>query len=94
MKSDPSSAPATALPQDLSQQVTHALQEDVGSGDVTAHLVPAGQQVRGRVITREPMVLCGSAWVDETFRQLDPQVRLTWQVREGARAEANLHRGV
>jgi nicotinate-nucleotide pyrophosphorylase (carboxylating) len=89
MKSDPSSAPATALPQDLSQQVTHALQEDVGSGDVTAHLVPAGQQVRGRVITREPMVLCGSAWVDETFRQLDPQVRLTWQVREGARAEAN-----
>jgi nicotinate-nucleotide pyrophosphorylase (carboxylating) len=75
------------LPADLGQQVTTALREDVAGGDVTANLVPAGQRVRGRVITREAMILCGVAWVEETFRQLDPQIRLNWQVEEGARAQ-------
>jgi nicotinate-nucleotide pyrophosphorylase (carboxylating) len=74
------------LPADLGQQVAAALREDVGSGDVTASLVPARQRVRGRVITREPMVLCGTAWVKEIFRQLDPQIGLTWHVQEGAQA--------
>ena len=74
------------LPADLDQQVTEALREDVGGGDVTASLVPARQRVRGRLITREPMTLCGSAWVEETFRQLDPQIILKWQVEEGGQA--------
>jgi nicotinate-nucleotide pyrophosphorylase (carboxylating) len=74
------------LPADLGQQVTDALREDVGSGDVTANLIPARQRVRGRLITREPMTLCGSAWVEETFRQLDPQIVLKWQVEEGGQA--------
>jgi nicotinate-nucleotide pyrophosphorylase (carboxylating) len=74
------------LPADLGQQVSDALREDVGSGDVTASLVPARQRVRGRLITREPMTLCGSAWVEETFRQLDPQIVLKWQVEEGGQA--------
>jgi nicotinate-nucleotide pyrophosphorylase (carboxylating) len=77
------------LPADLGQQVTQALREDVADGDVTANLVPARQRVRGRVITREPMILCGSGWVEETFRQLDPQISLTWAIAEGARAEAD-----
>jgi nicotinate-nucleotide pyrophosphorylase (carboxylating) len=81
----------TALPSpppaDLGQQVTNALREDVAGGDVTANLVPARQRVRGRVITREAMILCGVAWVEETFRQLDPQIRLNWQVEEGAQAQ-------
>ncbi len=72
-----------ALPKDLGDQVRAALVEDIGSGDVTAALVPAAQQVRGRVITREPAVLCGVAWVTETFRQLDPAVRLSWQAADG-----------
>ena len=75
------------LPADLASQVTHALREDVAGGDVTANLVPARQRVRGRVITRETMILCGVAWVEETFRQLDPQIRLDWQVEEGAQAQ-------
>ena len=75
------------LPADLAQQVTAALREDVGGGDVTATLVPAMQRVRGRVITREAMILCGRAWVEETFRQLDPQIGLSWQVEEGAPAQ-------
>jgi nicotinate-nucleotide pyrophosphorylase (carboxylating) len=87
------SAPPTdqtsPLPADLGTQVTNALHEDVAGGDVTANLVPARQQVRGRVITREPMILCGVAWVEETFRQLDPQIRLEWRVAEGAHADAD-----
>jgi nicotinate-nucleotide pyrophosphorylase (carboxylating) len=75
------------LPADLASQVTHALREDVAGGDVTANLVPARQRVRGRVITREAMILCGVAWVEEAFRQLDPQIRLDWQVAEGAQAQ-------
>jgi nicotinate-nucleotide pyrophosphorylase (carboxylating) len=80
---------SSPLPADLGQQVTSALREDVAGGDVTAKLVPVRQRVRGRVITREPMILCGSAWVEETFRQLDPQIRLLWQVEEGAQAQAD-----
>ncbi len=62
----------------------NALAEDIGSGDVTAALVPASQLVQGRVICREAAVICGVHWVDEVFRQLDPQVRLEWQVADGA----------
>jgi nicotinate-nucleotide pyrophosphorylase (carboxylating) len=80
---------SSPLPADLGQQVTSALREDGADGDVTATLVPARQRVRGRVITREPMILCGIAWVEETFRQLDPQIRLLWQLEEGEQAEAD-----
>ena len=75
----------TGLPADLANQVEAALREDLGSGDVTASLVPAAQRVRGRVITREAAVFCGRAWVEETFRQLDPKVQLTWQAADGDR---------
>jgi nicotinate-nucleotide pyrophosphorylase (carboxylating) len=73
------------LPQDLSHQVDAALREDIGSGDVTARLVPAAQQVRGAIITREDAVLCGRAWADETFRRLDPRVQLSWHAADGER---------
>lgn len=79
----------TALPADLPDQVSRALREDIGSGDVTAALIPATQQAQARVLCREPAVLCGAAWFDETFRQLDPAVRVAWRVAEGARAPAD-----
>lgn len=75
-------------PADLDQQVDAALREDIGSGDVTAALVPPTQRVRGSVITREDAVLCGRAWADETFRRLDPQVRLGWHAADGDRIAA------
>jgi nicotinate-nucleotide pyrophosphorylase (carboxylating) len=75
-------------PADLAQQVEAALREDLGSGDVTAALVPAAQRVRGSVVAREPAVLCGRAWVDETFRQLDPRVQLSWHASDGERVAA------
>ncbi|HEV7715210.1 MAG TPA: carboxylating nicotinate-nucleotide diphosphorylase [Steroidobacteraceae bacterium] len=77
------------LPKDLALQVQTALREDVGSGDVTANLVPATQRAQGRVITRENAVICGQAWVTETFRQLDPTVQLTWRTEDGARVAAD-----
>jgi nicotinate-nucleotide pyrophosphorylase (carboxylating) len=77
------------LPHDLAQQVTTALAEDIGTGDVTAELVPATQQVTGKVITREQAIMCGRAWVVETFRQLDPAVRLTWHANDGDRIAPN-----
>jgi nicotinate-nucleotide pyrophosphorylase (carboxylating) len=76
------------LPADLASQVDAALREDIGSGDVTAALVPAAQQVRGSVITREAAVLCGRAWAEETFRRLDPRVRLSWHAADGDRLAA------
>jgi nicotinate-nucleotide pyrophosphorylase (carboxylating) len=76
-------------PEDLDGQVATALREDVGTGDVTAELVPPTQKVRGRVITREDAVLSGRPWVDETFRQLDPRIRLTWHAADGDRITAN-----
>jgi nicotinate-nucleotide pyrophosphorylase (carboxylating) len=71
------------LPPDLDDQVARALKEDVGDGDVTAGLVPATQTVHGKVITRENAILCGQPWVTETFRQLDPGVRLKWHAHDG-----------
>ena len=81
--------PVPQLPADIAKQVEAALREDLGSGDVTAALVPAAQRVRGTVVTREPAVLCGRAWVDETFRQLDPRVQLTWHAADGDRLAAD-----
>ncbi|HEY6925193.1 MAG TPA: carboxylating nicotinate-nucleotide diphosphorylase [Steroidobacteraceae bacterium] len=77
------------LPSDLAQQVTTALAEDIGGGDITAQLVPAAQRVTGKVITREEATLCGRPWVTEVFRQLDPAVQLTWHADDGDRVTAN-----
>src|SRR5690349_412290 len=73
----------------VSQTVATALQEDVGSGDLTAQLIPAERIARASVITREDAVLCGTAWFDEVFRQIDPQVRVTWSARDGDRVRAD-----
>jgi nicotinate-nucleotide pyrophosphorylase (carboxylating) len=72
------------LPNDLiARQVAAALAEDLGGGDVTAALVPSQQQVRAQVIAREAAILCGTDWVSETFRQLDPGVTLRWHAGDG-----------
>jgi len=76
------------LPADLGSQVAAALREDLGSGDVTAQLVPPDQRVRGRIITREDAIVCGRPWVDETFRQLDADIRLEWHAADSERIAA------
>ncbi len=77
------------FPKDLGDQVSAALREDIGSGDVTARLVPDAQVAHGRVITREDAVLCGQPWVDETFHRLDAAIRIDWHARDADRIRAN-----
>ena len=76
-------------PDVISANVLAALAEDVGTGDLSAQLVPAAQMARARVITRERAIVCGQAWVDEVFRQLDPKVVVTWRCADGDAVEAN-----
>ena len=77
------------LHDEIQRNVRLALQEDVGAGDITAQLIPAERMASARVITREAAVLCGSAWVDEVFRQLDPGVVVTWNAKDGDRVSAD-----
>jgi nicotinate-nucleotide pyrophosphorylase (carboxylating) len=75
------------LPADLAQQVAAALAEDIGAGDLTAALIPPDRQGVATVITREPAVICGIPYVEETFRQIDARVSLSWRVTEGGSAQ-------
>ncbi|MEP7312150.1 MAG: carboxylating nicotinate-nucleotide diphosphorylase [Pseudomonadota bacterium] len=77
------------MPADIEAQVARALAEDLGSGDVTARLIAAGTLASATVLTREAMVLCGIAWVEASFRQVDPRVTLNWNAREGDAVAAN-----
>jgi nicotinate-nucleotide pyrophosphorylase (carboxylating) len=77
------------VPPDLPQQVERALEEDIGSGDLTAALIPAAADGRASVITREPAVICGIPYVEAVFGRLDPRVRIHWRASEGYRAAAN-----
>jgi nicotinate-nucleotide pyrophosphorylase (carboxylating) len=76
------------VPADLHEQVTHALREDVGRGDLTASLVPADRRASATVITREDAVICGESWFDATFAQLDASTVVEWLVDEGSRVHA------
>ncbi len=73
------------MPDDLAEQVSRALREDIGPGDVTAQLIAPEAVARARVLCRESAVICGTAWFDETFRQLDARVRVHWRTTDGAR---------
>jgi nicotinate-nucleotide pyrophosphorylase (carboxylating) len=78
-----------ALTADIERSVRWALEEDIGAGDITAELIPADQSATATVITREAAVMCGRPWADEVFRQLDPDVRLEWQMDDGDNVEPN-----
>lgn len=67
----------------VADDVQRALAEDIGSGDCTAMLIAAEAGLETRVICREQAVLAGSAWFNETFRQLDPAIRIDWQLSDG-----------
>jgi nicotinate-nucleotide pyrophosphorylase (carboxylating) len=69
--------------------VAAALAEDVGAGDLTASLVDEDDVVGAHILARESLVLCGEAWVDEVFRQLDERVIIDWYIGDGGHAEAN-----
>lgn len=76
------------LQHNIETQVSAALTEDIGSGDLTAALIPAARQGRATVITRQAMVICGQPWVDAVFRHIDSKVRTDWRLQEGMLAKA------
>lgn len=77
------------LRSEITANVQTALREDLGSGDITAQLIAAERSASARIITREAATICGTAWVDEVFRQLDPNVSVNWLVQDGQRATAD-----
>lgn len=75
--------PLTELRAEIEANVRRSLREDIGSGDITAQLIPESRLANATVITRDSAVICGTAWVNEVFRQLDPRVAVHWQVADG-----------
>ncbi len=79
--------PALPKQHEISLNVAHALAEDIGEGDWTAQLIPEHRQGEATVIARESAILCGQAWFDDCFRQVDAACRVDWLVAEGSRVE-------
>ncbi len=69
--------------QPTTTEIKNFLAEDIGSGDITASIIPASRQAKARVITRETMVLCGQAWFDSVFKTLNPNININWFKAEG-----------
>ena len=65
------------------------LEEDIGSGDITAAIIPEATRALAEVVTREDMVLCGRAWFDAVFKALDSNVEVIWLVAEGYSVKKN-----
>ena len=71
------------LQQTIVSDVQRALSEALGSGDITASLLPEDLPITADIIAREPLLMCGQAWVEEVFRQLHSQIKINWLVAEG-----------
>src|SRR5579862_1988227 len=77
------------LEENVTDDVTRALAEDVGTGDLTARLVPAERVAHAHLLTRQSGVLCGTEWFTRTFEELDPDVEIFWHHQDGDEIVAN-----
>ena len=77
------------LPSNIKEQVKTALQEDIGSGDITADLIPEKNQSTATVICRDNATLAGVAWFNEVFQQIDSRVEINWSFQDGDAVKAN-----
>lgn len=77
------------LEQDRTASVQIALQEDIKDGDITARLIPEDRMAEATIITRDDCVIAGTAWVNEVFQQLDSNVTVSWEVKDGDHVAAN-----
>ncbi len=82
MKNDDRLLPDYVRP-DIQKQVAAALAEDVGTGDITASLIPADSDATATIISREEGVLCGQAWVEEVYQQLEGNLSIQWHQHDG-----------
>ncbi len=73
----------------IEEQVSQALKEDVGSGDISALLIEPQRQLSTQLLLRENAVLCGCAWFDEVFRQCDTSIHTEWHAQDGDRVDAD-----
>lgn len=71
------------LSAEIEDNASRALAEDIGSGDLTASLVPEGAEATATVVSRETAVVCGTRWFDACFRQLEPEARIQWHAQDG-----------
>ncbi len=71
----------------IANNVAAALAEDIGENDWTAQLIPVDKTGTAKVIARQAAVICGLPWFNEVFHQVDPSVRVMWNVTEGALVE-------
>jgi nicotinate-nucleotide pyrophosphorylase (carboxylating) len=78
-----------ALQSSMERAVTLALTEDIGTGDLTAALVPERQMANASILCREPAVICGIPWFERCFHEVDPTIHIEWLVSEGDRVPAN-----
>lgn len=76
------------LATEIRNNVSRALAEDVGTGDLTALLIPAGKAASANVISREEATLCGIQWFEACFQQLAPETRICWFVQDGDAIDA------
>ena len=77
------------IAQAIKANVSAALAEDLGSGDLTALLLPADKRTNATLITREHAILCGKPWFEACFKMLDPLVKISWRAEEGEHLQAN-----
>lgn len=78
------------LPGDINKTVECALKEDIGTGDITADILSDTDMSTAHVICREPAILCGTAWFDDTFRQIDTRAEVTWHAMDGDAIAENI----
>jgi len=77
------------LNQAVCQNVSAALAEDIGEGDISAQLIPDSSRSRAHIISRQSATLCGLAWVNEVYRCLDQDVGIDWKIEEGQQVAEN-----
>ena len=76
-------------PVDIAKLVTFCLQEDVGTGDITAELIPIDKTISAKLISKDNGIFCGRPWADEVFRQVDSSLTVKWNIEEGVKLSPN-----
>ena len=73
----------------IKHNVSSALAEDIGNGDITAQLIAASSQAKATIISREAATICGIGWANKVFQQVDPDIEAKWHVGDGDQVIAN-----
>jgi len=71
------------IPVDIAKLVTFCLEEDIGTGDITAELIPIDRIISTKIISRDNGIFCGRPWADEVMRQVDNTLTINWNIAEG-----------